>query len=119
MALLNLFCTFCAHLLLRLCGLGAMIEQGRQERAAVLRAEEDAFSKLDTGSKVGLWFADGNITQAKAARRRYWKNMDHKPWAQLFKAQGYSEYELHREMVNHWKMPGYFQKRIRAEMEKL
>jgi hypothetical protein len=96
-----------------------MIEKDKSERAEVLRAEEAAYAKLDLGSKVGVWFADGRITQAKAARRRYWKNMDHVPWAKLFKAQNYNEVELRKIMVHEWKMPGYFQKRIRAEMEQL
>ena len=119
MALLNMFCTFCAHFVLWLCGLNHIVEENKSERADVLRAEEAAYWQLSVGNRILLWFADGNIAQCRAARRKYWKVMDHRPWARLFKAQRIELVQLQSIMTIDWKMPGYFQKRVLAEMQRM
>jgi len=117
--MLNSFSNFCLWLCMTLLGFGDEYRKNKLARDAVLDAEGDAFKKLAPANKALVWFADGKLTQAKAARRKYWQNMDAKPWAKLYKELNLSDAELTRVMSSERKMPGYFQKRVREEMRKL
>lgn len=117
--MLNAFSNFCLWLCMSLLGFGNEYRKNKLSRDAVLTAESNAYGKLTAPNKALVWFADGKITQAKAARRKYWQNMDAKPWAKLYKELALCDAELTRVMSSERKMPGYFQKRVRAEMARL
>jgi len=92
---------------------------GAAERKALYESERRAIDRLTFDDQALMWLADGRLTQAKAAKRRYWKNSDPKAFAKLYKKLGFTEDQLNYEMIVVERMPGYFRKNVRQALAKM
>ncbi len=92
---------------------------GTEERKALYQAEREAVSRLAPEDQALMWFADGKITQARAAKRKFWKESDAVAYAKLYAKLGYNEQELNYAMTVEERMPGYFRNKVRAALANL
>lgn len=97
----------------------AASSQGAAERKALHQSELEAISRLPSTARALLWFSDGHITQARAAKRKFWKVSDPMAYARLYAALNYSEEAVHHAMTVQERMPGYFRAKVRNALATL
>ncbi len=92
------------------------VVQNQEHLRAMDNAQIATVSKLSSADQVLMLFSQMPLTQARAAKRRYWKNADAFVYAELYKQLGYSTEQAQTIMRVQERMPGYFQKKVLARM---
>lgn len=86
----------------------------KQELRALDESQAATVAKLSGADQVLMFFSKLPLTQAKAAKRRYWKNENPAAFAKLYRKLGYTAEEAESIMCDAERMPGYFRKKVHA-----
>lgn len=93
--------------------LDTQVTAHEKELRALDQAQIQTIGKLSRSDQVLMFFSRLPFTQARAAKRRYWKLEDPLAFALLYRKLGYSVEEAEKVMREKENMPGYFRKKVR------
>ncbi len=123
---LHIWGNICAHIFCVLMGIGedpkdgmTMLQEYRKilpEQQAVERAEVEAMLKLSKKDQALMFATEGYFTPARKAKRKFYKNLNPKPFAEFYRSLGLSVEAAEVRMQNREKFPGYFRAKVRALM---
>jgi hypothetical protein len=88
------------------------VEAIQPQLTALEIAIDAAKQKLSPEDRFLLTMANAPLTQARAARRRFWKVMDPQPFADLYKVQNLTLTEVNKILEKEENAPGYFRKKV-------
>ena len=96
--------------------LNTEVTANKAELRALDSMQAATISKMEAPDQILLFFSQLPLTQAKAAKRRYWKNANPSDYAKLYNKLGYSSEEAEKIMCEEEKMPGYFRKKVHSRL---
>jgi hypothetical protein len=85
----------------------------RRELQEFDRAQSRTISRMHAADQILMFVSRLPLTQARAAKRRYWKAANPSDYAKIYKRLGYSRIDAEVNMRER-NMPGYFRKKVHA-----